>query len=83
MREAQCPEEEQPQLVQPAAAAAHAELMPCGLRAFSRKLIYFLERLSWKMRFQKTFFTPEVTSMNNTGRQPTPSYYNLSYNNLS
>ena len=81
MREAQCPEEEQPQLVQPAAAAAHAELMPCGLRAFSRKLIYFLERLSWKMRFHKTFFTPEV--MTTRDEQPTPSYYNLSYNNLS
>ena len=53
MREAQCPEEEQPQLVQPA-AAAHAELMPCGLRAFSCKLIiYFPERLSWKMRFHQ------------------------------
>ena len=65
MREAQCPKEEQPQLVQPAAAAAHAELMPCGLRAFSRKLIYFLERLSWKA-ISQTFFTPEVI----TGRRP-------------
>jgi hypothetical protein len=66
MREAQCPEEEQPQLVQPAAAAAHAELMPCGLRAFSRKLIYFLERLSWKI--QKTFFTPEVMTTRDDNR---------------